>query len=1137
MELTEVDLVYSLADDVVVSSASLELVSPAIEGGSTVIELALGTTQEPGAEWTGDATAQWTTPQVQSLTEVTRVLTVVDQAGNATTLEDSIWVKPHFNPDLPVVSFLCPLDGDGVAPGVETTVDFSIDEDDENDQIYDYSVTVNDVDYLGPILGSGATEITDAFSWTPPADAEEGDTFEIRLTARDSALYEGSATITLVTLGGTVLVGDIDLDNTYEGQHLVLANGSFTALSELAPESLILLRGTTLQNEVVGDEGQPLVLSAAGSVTVQCKASINVSGRGYGSETTHPSATVPDGARNGGSHLGLPAATGTPGSTFGSLYRPQENGGGGTSHVYQSVTRLGIPGGGAVRIEAQELRLEGSGSVRANGGGSSSPYCGGAGAGGSIWIAVDTLAGSGTIEAKGGNRHTAAFGAGGGGAVAIEYGGSSGTVLDNVTVHGGVAEDSDLAGAGTLYLKGPEDWLGRLVVDNTAAEASNLEEHAATVLPALGNGMAALGSGGRVLRTDRTEDLPEYFLGHWVEIRTAEGDMRGAWRIADIDDVDPRSVELEPNDEWGEPAVMATDSWQGVYRFDSVTSRRQGTPWSEDPIRAASLVLLDGGQLGNPNRLPSGTLRFDSVTIGDPTTVGQADDPNTTAASAVVWSELVVDGAVTVCQKVDARSITAANLTVMSSGRLSHPSPAEAGSAESLHLDIGGVVSVEGGGAIDVSARGYGSKMTYPSATVPDGARNGGSHLGLPAATGTPGSTFGSVYRPQEDGGGGTSYYYHYVTRDGLRGGGAARIEAHVLELQPGGSVRANGGGSSSPYYGGAGAGGSVWISVDTLSGSGTIEARGGDRHNSNFGAGGGGAVGIEYVNAAGTVLDNLILRGGLAGTSDSGGAGTVYLRDAEPSTLFGRLIVDNESVVGAETVLPSLGTGTAIFGSSGETLVVDLAALPYDSVPGYFVGHWVDVADADGNRLKGPWRVVGVSGDTLTLEDGAAIAEGDLWRGVYLFDSITVQNGAQVVVEDHIEPPLQSLKSASGEDAGWNLSAPVVDRDAVTTGAAGVPGSYLVELAAGAVDDPDRVSELRVGIGPAAVRGRWVEGQGARLLVPGSEGRRPTLTVLDDHPALRLGRQVLLPPLPADGRDGQGFDPVSYTHLTLPTN
>ena len=310
------------------------------------------------------------------------------------------------------------------------------------------------------------------------------------------------------------------------------------------------------------------------------------------------------------------------------------------------------------------------------------------------------------MEAKGGVA-CGYVGTGGGGAVAVEYGGSSGSVLSQLVVRGG-EQGAKKGGAGTVYLKGPSGVYGDLLVDNGGVEGE------VTELPALGGGVVQGGSGGGVLVTG-LGGVPGYFVGHWVEVRDGVGQLKGRWQVGSIAG---GVLSLEANGAFGAPNVAVGDRWQGVYLFDRVVVRDRGKLRSLDPVVSGGAVLGGGGE-------------------------------------AVVLEPLRASGAVEVVGPVAARRLEVGSLVVRSGGVLSQPLPAAGGGVERLEVEVAGDVTVESGGAIDVSGRGYAGGASYPGATLP-GAGSGGSHLGVGGVkTGPGGGTFGSVVRPQEAGGGG----------------------------------------------------------------------------------------------------------------------------------------------------------------------------------------------------------------------------------------------------------------------------------------------------------------------------------------------------------------------------------------------
>ncbi|MBK9968901.1 MAG: hypothetical protein IPP07_30280 [Holophagales bacterium] len=349
---------------------------------------------------------------------------------------------------------------------------------------------------------------------------------------------------------------------------------------------------------------------------------------------------------------------------------------------------------------------------------------------------------------------------------------------------------------------------------------------------------------------------------------------------------------LEPNSA-ETIALRGGDLWQGVYRFDAVEVNGNAVLRSEDPIRVPT------------------------VNLSGPTAAGSYTE---------VTTPLVAE-TVSVTGNVSIPGITATNLTVKTGARLTH-SAMTATQARSLDLKVTGTLTIEDGGSIDVTGRGYPEESTYPGATgAVSPTDSAGSHVGTGGLAGGSAAmpTYGSVERPREAGSGG----WNGAARPG---GGVIRIEAGTLAL--GGAtakIVANGDGGS--WRGGAG--GSIWITAASMTGDGLIEAAGGVSYRQ----GGGGAVAIEYGTSAGTELTRVNAKGGSGGSAAvNGGAGTVVLKG--PGSTHGTLRVDNLGTTGQQTVLPSLGFGTAQPETSGATLATGRGA----TIPPYSAGHWVEI-------------------------------------------------------------------------------------------------------------------------------------------------------------------------------------------------
>ena len=619
-----------------------------------------------------------------------------------------------------------------------------------------------------------------------------------------------------------------------------------------------------------------------------------------------------------------------------------------------------------MRLTAASVQLDGA--LRANGDGNLNGGHRGA-AGGSIWVTADTISGGGTVEANGGpgDDSTCCYsgqGAGGGGAVSIEYG--SGTSMPwTLKAENGPNENADLTGgAGTVYTKGPLSVFGNLTIKAGSVAASR-----ATELPALGGGVAQAGSGGATLVTNRSANIPDYFYEHWVEITDANGLAKGTWQI---DTISNKTVTLKP--EGNESInIVAGDKWQGVYRFDQLSVLTNATI-TGDPIRLEGLsgdVLLTGPS--------SGTL---------------------------VTAPIVTDANLSIAGRITTPSVTAPSIRVRNSALVTGGTP-----AAPLTITTPGTLTIDAGGAIDVSGIGYGANQTYAGHTAATG-NYGASHMGVggSGSNGQFGSTFGSITRPQEAGGGSVNNY----------GGGALRIDAGAIVHD--GAIRANGNGNLNGGHRGAG-GGSIWITAGSIAGAGIVEANGGAGDDSTCcysgqGAGGGGAVSIEYGSSAGGSVPWTVKaeNGPNENPGLTGGAGTIFTKG--PSATFGDFKVTQGSVVPSRaTVLPSLGTGTAAAGTSGATLVTDRTA----DIPAYFIGHWVEIRDAAGTTLKGTYRIDTIDTAnkkkvTLVAANGGAVdvVAGDKWQGVYRFDTQVITANVTLQSADPIRLGAGSASNVS---------------------------------------------------------------------------------------------------------------------------
>ena len=101
-------------------------------------------------------------------------------------------------------------------------------------------------------------------------------------------------------------------------------------------------------------------------------------------------------------------------------------------------------------------------------------------------------------------------------------------------------------------------------------------------------------------------------------------------------------------------------------------------------------------------------------------------------------------------------------------------------------------------------------------------------------------------------------------------------------ELQLDGTIRANGGDATATYSAG-GSGGSVWVDAHSVTGSGHLQANGGNGLYRG-GGGGGGRLAVYYWDSLTWPTGNVSVAGGTTTSASYGRGGTVHIqkKDAE---------------------------------------------------------------------------------------------------------------------------------------------------------------------------------------------------------------------------------------------------------------
>lgn len=275
---------------------------------------------------------------------------------------------------------------------------------------------------------------------------------------------------------------------------------------------------------------------------------------------------------------------------------------------------------------------------------------------------------------------------------------------------------------------------------------------------------------------------------------------------------------------------------------------------------------------------------------------GGATTTNSLSLGSSALSTLTFSNAATSTEK---RLIVTNNVTIGALGTTTHTANTSS-QAHIVYMDIGGDLTVDSGGKIDVTGRGY----TYDAGpgtggqvwTASAGGAGYGGRGGSAWSDAAGGAAYGSTTQPTDLGSGGASN-----VANGLYGGagggvikltvaGTATINGQVLATGRNGSGTTNGGGG--------GSGGSILLNAGTVTGSGGISARGGSSGSNSYGGGGsGGRVALYYTTN--TFTGTTTAFGGSTGYR-KGAAGTVFTKAA--SAIYGDLTIDNNSVQGATT-------------------------------------------------------------------------------------------------------------------------------------------------------------------------------------------------------------------------------------------
>jgi hypothetical protein len=347
----------------------------------------------------------------------------------------------------------------------------------------------------------------------------------------------------------------------------------------------------------------------------------------------------------------------------------------------------------------------------------------------------------------------------------------------------------------------------------------------------------------------------------------------------------------------------------------------------DGPHSFASLLVQPGGVLTH-SYAPSGSLENRVSITAEPHVLSGTDPAPLNQAGGEVASVVVTDdqGLLTYVLNTDYALGTDTNGFVTIQRTLASAIPDSATVlvdydlvlapvASGLRLTIAGDVTVENGGAIQASQRGYGPGRGPgrggPAGSPPSGSGGGhGGYGGTSAANAPGGAAYGSTEYPTDKGSGGGN---GWAPAGGI-GGGAVRLTV-------GGALRVNGAimadaGPATYARAGGGAGGSIRLSAQSFSGSGAISASGGAGDPPHGGGGGGGHIAV--ICSTNTFAGSLMAYGGAG--AQRGGAGTIFTQiTGQPA----RLLMDNGGFVGASSLLAA-SSQPSVTSTGGAILLPD---------------------------------------------------------------------------------------------------------------------------------------------------------------------------------------------------------------------
>jgi hypothetical protein len=276
----------------------------------------------------------------------------------------------------------------------------------------------------------------------------------------------------------------------------------------------------------------------------------------------------------------------------------------------------------------------------------------------------------------------------------------------------------------------------------------------------------------------------------------------------------------------------------------------------------------------------SGNLIFDQLIVNDTTALGGTSN---VVVEQLNTQNLIVDGGILTAKQVNVTQ----DVFLLNDAILTVPlATTNPNRLYSLDLKISGLLSIDNTSRIDLDGKGFPGNYAGPDFAYVGNLT--GCHAGVSDDLDST-CSYGRYAKARLVGSGGGN---------GISGGGAANIQASLVVLE--GVISASGISASI-----SGAGGSIHIEANTLSGGGMIEARGGNSNTSSSTSrsGGGGRISVVVQDRSGFTGSVDTAGGAYSSSYNIAGAGTVYIHDTDDE--YGNLIVNNTGNVAQASSTP----------------------------------------------------------------------------------------------------------------------------------------------------------------------------------------------------------------------------------------